>query len=51
MYLRHTGYEQRALKGDETVVTQGAFAVEDSSKVAKPGAEKAAPAKAEPVKP
>ena len=39
------------LKGDETVVTQGAFAVEDSSKVAKPGAEKTAPAKAEPEKP
>jgi RND family efflux transporter MFP subunit len=39
------------LKGGETVVTQGAFAVQDSAKVAKPEAAKPAAEKSEPAKP
>jgi membrane fusion protein (multidrug efflux system) len=39
------------LKGGETVVTQGAFAVRDSAKVATPEAAKPAPAKPAPAKP
>ncbi len=39
------------LKGDETVVSQGAFAVQDSAKVASPEAAKPARAKPAPAKP